>query len=286
MGVAEAGFDAATEPPPEILFRLRVSFLTAVKEAWGARELVRTLAERDIRIRYKQAVLGFAWTLLTPLALMVVFTIFFQRVAKVDTGGVPYPLFAYLGLLPWTFFSTSVSQGGQSLVTNSQLVNKVYCPREVFPLASVTVAAIDTAISVSMLGLLFVVYGFLPKATTVWVPVLLLVQVAFTFGLTMIISALVVYFRDLRHVLPIVLQVGLFVTPVAYSMDVIPESMQVLYSAANPLAPVIDGYRRTILLGMAPDWQLLLAGAITAMTLLTLGYVLFKRLEPGFADYA
>jgi ABC-type polysaccharide/polyol phosphate export permease len=284
--VAQIGSGTAVEPPPELLFRLRINLLAAVREIWGARELVRTLAERDFRIRYKQAVLGFAWTLLTPLALMLVFAAFFQRVAKVDTGGAPYALFAYLGLLPWTFFSTSVSQGGLSLIANSQLVNKVYCPREVFPLASMAVAGIDTLISVLMLGLLFVLNWFAPKPTTFWVPVLLLVQLAFTFGLTLITAAVVVYFRDLRHVLPIALQLGLFATPVAYSLSVVPSSLQVLYSVLNPLAPVIDGYRRTVLLGLAPDWRLLVPGAISSMILLVVGYVLFKRLEPGFADYA
>ena len=284
--MGKAVTDLGAGPPPEILFKLRVRFLNAVREVWGARELVRTLAERDFRVRYKQAVLGFAWTLLTPFALMVVFTIFFKRVANVDTGGVPYPLFAYLGLLPWTFFSTSVSNGGQSLIVNSQLINKVYCPREVFPLASTVVAAVDTTISVLMLCLLFVVTGFLPKPTSVWLPVMLAVQVTFTFGLTLLTSAVVVYFRDLRHVLPILLQLGLFATPVAYSMDVVPENLRVLYSAANPLAPVIDGYRRTILYGTAPNWELLGAGAITSVVLLAVGYLVFKRLEPGFADYA
>jgi ABC-type polysaccharide/polyol phosphate export permease len=284
--MVKAVTDLGAGPPPEILFKLRVRFLDAVREVWGARELVRTLAERDFRVRYKQAVLGFAWTLLTPFALMVVFTIFFKRVANVDTGGVPYPLFAYLGLLPWTFFSTSVSNGGQSLIVNSQLINKVYCPREVFPLASTVVAAVDTAISVLMLCLLFVVTGFLPKPTSVWLPVMLAVQVTFTFGLTVLTSAVVVYFRDLRHVLPILLQLGLFATPVAYSMDVVPENLRVLYSAANPLAPVIDGYRRTILYGSAPNWELLIPGAITSLVVIVVGYLVFKRLEPGFADYA
>jgi ABC-type polysaccharide/polyol phosphate export permease len=284
--MAKAVTDLAAEPPPEFLFKLRVRFLDAAREVWRARELVRTLAERDFRVRYKQAVLGFAWTLLTPFALMVVFTIFFQRVANVDTGGAPYPLFAYLGLLPWTFFSTSVSNGGQSLIVNSQLINKVYCPREVFPLASTAVAAVDTAISVLMLCLLFVLTGFMPKATTVWLPVMLAVQVGFTFGLTLLTSAAVVYFRDLRHVLPILLQLGLFATPVAYAMDVVPENLRVLYSAANPLAPVIDGYRRTVLYGLPPNWELLVPGAVTAVVLLIFGYLIFKRLEPGFADYA
>jgi ABC-2 type transport system permease protein/lipopolysaccharide transport system permease protein len=275
-----------TQPPSEILFRPKLRVLAAVREVWRGRELVRTLAERDFRVRYKQAVLGVAWAVLTPLALMVVFTVFFQRVAKVDTGGAPYALFAYLGLLPWTFFSTSVAQGGQSLVLNNQLLNKVYCPREVFPMASIVVAAIDTSIAVLVLGLLFVVTGFAPKATSVWVPVLLFVQVAFTFGVTLIISAVLVFFRDLRHALPVILQLGLFATPVAYGMNVVPESLQVAYSALNPLAPVIDGYRRTILLGLPPDWQLLVPGAVVAVALLVAGYALFKRMEPGFADYA
>jgi ABC-type polysaccharide/polyol phosphate export permease len=275
-----------SQPPPELLFRPKLRVLAAVREVWRRRELVRTLAERDFRVRYKQAVLGVAWAVLTPLALMVVFTVFFQRVAKVDTGGAPYALFAYLGLLPWTFFSTSVAQGGQSLVLNNQLLNKVYCPREVFPMASTVVAAIDTTIAVAVLGLLFVVTGFVPKATSVWVPVLLGVQVAFTFGATLVISAVLVFFRDLRHALPVILQLGLFATPVAYGMDVVPENLQVLYSAVNPLAPVIDGYRRTILLGLPPDWQLLVPGAVVSAVLLVAGYAMFKRMEPGFADYA
>ena len=284
--MSEASPRVAAAPPSDILFRLKVRLVPAIREVWRRRELVRTLAERDLRVRYKQAVLGFAWSLLTPLALMLVFTAFFQRVAKVDTGGAPYALFAYLGLLPWTFFSTSVNLGGQSLVTNNQLVNKVYCPREVFPLASVVVAATDTVMATLVLGLLFVITGFAPRATTVWVPLLLAVQVAFTFGVTLVMSAVLVFLRDLRHLLPIILQLGLFATPVAYGMNVVSPSLQVLYCTLNPLAPVIDGYRRTILQGLPPDWHLLGPGAATAAVVLSVGYVVFKRLEPGFADYA
>jgi ABC-2 type transport system permease protein/lipopolysaccharide transport system permease protein len=217
---------------------------------------------------------------------MVVFSLFFNRVAKVDTGGVPYPLFAYLGLIPWTFFSTSVSQGGQSLVQNVSLLNKVYCPREVFPVASVLVAALDAAIAVVVLGVLFVVSGFAPKGTSLFVPLLLCIQVMFTLGVTVLISAVVVYFRDLRHALPIVLQLALFATPVAYGIDVVPESLRWLYALLNPLAPVIDGYRRSVLLGQTPVWDLLALGAATSFLALGLGYVLFKRMESGFADVA
>jgi ABC-type polysaccharide/polyol phosphate export permease len=285
-GLMRADTHPVDAPPPEIRFRYRLRLGRSLRELWRSRELVRSLAERELRARYKQAVLGFAWAILTPVALMLVFTVFFQGVADVDTGGAPYALFAYLGLLPWTFFSISMNQGGQSLIQNISLLNKVYCPREVFPLASVAVAATDTAVALLPLGILFATLGFAPKATSAWVPVLLAIQVAFTVGLTLIISAVVTYLRDLRHALPVFLQLGLFATPVAYGIDVVPRAYRVLYAALNPLAPVIDGYRRTVLHGLPPDWHLLLPGAITAVAVLVAGYLVFKRLEKGFADVA
>jgi ABC-type polysaccharide/polyol phosphate export permease len=274
------------EPSPEMRFRRPVRFWRSLGDVWRARELIRTLAERELRARYKQAILGFAWAVVTPLALMLVFTLFFDPIADVNTADVPYPLFAYLGLLPWTFFSTSVSQGGQSLIQNIPLLNKVYCPREVFPIASVAVAGLDMTVALLPLGLLFALFGFVPKATTVWVPLLLLVQVAFTLGVTLLISSVVVYLRDLRHALPVMLQLGLFATPVAYGIQEVPASLRTLYAAINPLAPVIDGYRRTVLLGSPPDWGLFLPGAVTALLILVAGYLLFKHLETGFADVA
>ena len=273
-------------PPDDIRFRRSFDFATAVTELWHARPLIRSLAERDLRARYKQAVLGFAWALITPFALMAVFVLFFDRVAHVETGGVPYALFSYVGLIPWSFFSTSFSDGGLSLLSNIRLLNKIYCPREVFPIASVCVAAVDSAISVLGLLFLFVIFGFVPTETIVWVPVILLVQVVFTLGATISLSAVVLYFRDLRHALPIVLQVGLFATPVAYGLDTIPADIRPLYCAINPLAPVIDGYRRAILYGQAPQWGLLALGAATSSVLLFVGYRVFKRLEAGFADIA
>ncbi len=273
-------------PAPGTRFRRRVLLVAALREVWGARELLRTLAERELRVRYKQAVLGFAWSIVTPVMLMIVLTVFFQRVARVDTGGVPYPLFTYLGLLPWAFFSTSVSQGGQTLLQNVALLNKVYCPREVFPMASVIVAGIDSVISSLVMGALFLIHWYAPKPTAIWVPVLLGVQVAFTLGLTFIISAIMIYLRDLRHALPIALQLGLFATPVAFGIEVVPRSFQPLYVALNPLAAVIDGYRRTVLLGQPPAFDLLGIAAIAALVVLVGGYALFKRLEVGFADVA
>jgi ABC-type polysaccharide/polyol phosphate export permease len=273
-------------PGPELRFKRRMWFGPAIRELWGAGELLRTLAERELRARYKQAVLGFGWAIITPVVLMVVLSLVFPRLADMDTQGAPYPLFVYLGLLPWTFFSSSVLQGGQSLVNNATLLNKVYCPREVFPISSVVVAGIDTAISTLVLGVLFIITGFAPKATSVWVPVMLVVQITFTLAVTLLASAVLVYFRDLRHALPIVLQLGLFATPVAYSIDLVPESVRTLYCMLNPLAPVIDGYRRTVLWGEPPAWDLLGPAAASSALLLVVSYAVFKRLETGLADVA
>ncbi|MEO7836781.1 MAG: ABC transporter permease [Acidimicrobiales bacterium] len=275
-----------TGPPPELLYRPRVRLGPALRAVWRARQLVRTLAERELRARYKQAVLGFVWAIVTPLAMVAAFTLFLNRFARVPTQGVPYPLFAYVGLLPWSFFSSSIAGGGGSLLANNSLLNKVYCPREVFPIASVAVAGIDSATALLAMGAMFLVYGVGPTAQTVWVPVLLAVQVAFTLGLTFIFSSAIVYVRDVRHAMSLILQFGLFVTPVAYGIEMVPERLRPWYAAVNPLAPVIDGYRRTILFGKAPQWALLGPGALTAAVVLVGGYLLFKRLEGGLADVA
>lgn len=276
----------ALEPPAEIIFRRRVSLVGALAELWTYRELLRALAERELRARYKQAILGFLWAVITPVVLMIVFTLFVKRVADIDTGGAPYPLFTYLGLLPWTFFSSSVSRGGQSLLTNATLLNKVYSPREVFPLASVIVAGLDLVIQVAVLGVLFGITGYAPKATSYWVPLLLIVMLVFTIAVTLLFSGTLVYVRDVRYALPLLLQLGLFATPVAWGIDVVPSNLQPIYAALNPLAPVIEGFRSTVLMGEPPDLQLLAIGAISSFVLLFVGYRLFKRLETSFADAA
>lgn len=273
-------------PPSGLRFRRRVRPGEALSELWRARGLVRTLAEREIRVRYKQAVLGAAWAVLPPLGLLLVFSVFVQRVGRVSTEGAPYQLYVYLGLVPWTFFSSAVLAGGQSLLTNMALLNKVYCPREVFPLATVVTAGIDAAIASAVLLILFPLNGAWPHLTTLWVPALIVVQLAFTIGVLLAASSVIVYVRDVRHALPLIVQFGLFATPVAYSIRAISASVRPWYAAANPMAPVIDGYRRTILLGQAPDWGLLLPGAVSAAAFLIGGYWLFKRLETGIADVA
>ncbi len=246
------------------------------------------LAERDLRARYKQAFLGWAWAILTPLMLMFVFTFVFTKFAHINSGGVPYPLFAYVGLVPWTFFNNAVNGAGTSLITNMPLLNKMYCPREVFPIAAMAVAAVDAVLSVVVLVLIFVIYGYMPHVEMLFAPLLLLVGLAFTMGVSLVIAALLVYLRDLRHALPLLLQIGLYATPVAYGLNTIAKSRTFLlvYSGLNPLAPVIDGLRRTILHGQMPDWTALGVASASSGALLTLAFVVFKRLETGMADLA
>jgi len=271
-------------PPAELRFRARIGLPRFISDLVRSRELVRTLAERDIRARYKQAILGFTWVFVQPLSLLLVFMFLARHVASVNTHGVPYPIYAYIGLLPWQFFSSALSVGGLSLVTNSALLNKVYCPRQVFPTAGVMVAAVDATLATLVLVVLFIVDGFTPKATSYYVPLILLVQIAFTLAICVAVSAIVVYVRDVKNVLPLVLQIGLFATPVAYEMTKFPASWRVPYSIINPLGPVIDAYRRTVLLGKPPVWSQFGAGAASAMIMLVLAAAMFSKSERGMAD--
>jgi ABC-2 type transport system permease protein/lipopolysaccharide transport system permease protein len=278
--------DHKASPPPELLYRHRLSVRRDLLDLWRSRELIRTLAERDIRARYKQSFFGFGWSVITPLLTVLVFTIFFKRIGKIDTGNIPYPLFAYVGLLPWSFFTASVSNGSGSLILNSSILNKVYCPREVFPVASIVVQFADALIASVVLLILFVYYGTAPAATSVWVPMYFLIQLAFTIGLTLGFSTAIIYIRDLRQILGGILQMGLFLTPVAWGMKQIPARFRVPYCALNPLAAVIDGYRRVVIQGKPPAWSYVLPASLTAGIVLLVGYAIFRRLEGGIADLA
>jgi len=259
---------------------------TSLREAWRSRELVLTLTQRDFLVRYKQAELGVAWAVITPVVLVIIFSLLFNRIAHVDTNGVPYVLFAYLGLLPWTFFSSSLSQAAPCLLNNRPLLNKVRFPRELLPTATVVIAGIDMAIASIVLGVLFVVYEFVPAATSVWVPVLFAIQVMFTLAVALTASVVVVYLRDLNLAVPMLLQFGLFATPVAYGLDAVPSWFLPIYAALNPLGPVIQGYRDTVLDGQWPDATTTSIAAVSSFLMLIGAYALFKRLEPGIADVA
>ena len=246
--------------------------------------MLRSLVERDLRSRYKQATLGFLWALVPPLSLLLVFVVLANRLTDIDTRGTPYALFAFIGLLAWTFFSSGVSGGATSLLSNTSLLNKVACPRELFPLGSIATAGVDTCVAAVVLPVLFIVNDWAPQPASVYVPLLILIEVAFTVGVALMLSVFVVYLRDLRHALPLVMQLGLLITPVAYGFYLIPVEWRWLYSLANPLGPVIDGYRRTILLNEAPQWQYTGLAALSATFFLVFGLWVMKRLEGGIVD--
>ena len=273
-------------PPPGIRYRRRLGYRQALVELWQSRELVRTLLERDLRVRYKQTVLGFGWSVIGPVTFMLVFTFFFNRAGHFATGGVPYPLFSYIALVPWTFFAESLTIGSASLLSNVSLLNKVYCPREVFPIAAIGGAAFDAVVSTAVLFVLFAIYRFPPALTTLWVPLLIAVMVVFTLGVTLFAAAVLIYLRDVRYVVPLAVSVGLFATPVAYSLTVIPAQWQPAYAILNPMGPIIQDFRRTVLYGFAPEWGLLGLAALASVAWLLAGYAVFKRLETGFADIA
>jgi ABC-2 type transport system permease protein/lipopolysaccharide transport system permease protein len=273
-------------PPPGIRFRRNLTYRQALRELWQSRELTRTLFERDLRIRYKQTVLGFGWSIIGPVTFMIVFTIFFQRAGHFATGGAPYPLFSYIALVPWTFFSEALTLASASLISNVSLLNKVYCPREVFPLANIAASGFDALVSTTVLFVLFAIYRYPPAITTLWAPLLIAVLLVFTIGVCLFAASVLIYLRDVRYVVPLGVQLGLFITPVAYSFSVIPVKLQPLYSVLNPLAPIIEDFRRTVLYGLSPEWSLLGLAALASVAWLLGGYAVFKRLETGFADIA
>jgi ABC-2 type transport system permease protein/lipopolysaccharide transport system permease protein len=274
------------EPRPEWMYHRPLRPARLLREVWRARSIVRTLTERDLRVRYKQSLLGFTWAVLTPLGLLVAFMIVFQRAAGVETGGPPYPLFAFIGLVPWMFFSSAVSTGGNSVLNDKALLSKAQFPREVFPLSGVAVAGVDALMGLVPLMVLFLAYGRAPSVTTPLAVLPLIVMIAFVTGLALLLSAVIVHLRDVRLALPLALQILLFATPVGYSLDVVPAGFRLAYSFINPLGPVIDSYRRTVLMGEQPQWDHLGAASVTAAVCLVAGYLVFKRLETGFADVA
>lgn len=275
-----------TEPPASLRFRRKLDLRDAMSELWRARGLIRTLVERDLRVRYKRTFLGIGWAVVGPLLFMVVFTFFFQKAGHIQTAGVPYALFTFIALVPWNFFSEAVTLGSGSLLGNLALLNKVYCPREVFPIASVLIAAFDTLVSVAVLVVLFIAYGYPPAGASAWIPLLVVIEVAFSLGLALFTSSTLIYLRDLRYAVPLAVQLGLFASPVAYSISSIPKSIRPVYDLLDPMAPILDAYRRTVLHGLSPQWGALGLAALASFAWLIGGYIVFKRLETGFADLA
>lgn len=253
-------------------------------ELYAYRELLLSFAIREIKLRYKQTIMGVSWAIIQPLVMMVVFTLIFSKFIKVSSEGLPYPIFSYSALLPWTFFSTSVSFGSVSLLTDSNLIKKIYFPRETIPLASIIAAGVDFGIA-SLVFLVMMVYYRVPVSTSMlYMAVLLPLLVLFTAAVVLLLSATNVYFRDVRFAVPFIVQLWLFATPIAFSMEVVPERFRLLYVVINPLAGLIDGFRSIILHGRPPVAAHLAVVAVVSVGLFLGSYVFFKRLERNFAD--
>ena len=259
--------------------RLRVDF----RELWEYRELLFFLVWRDIKVRYKQTVIGGAWAILQPTASMVIFSIFFGRFANIPSDGVPYPLFAYAGLLPWLYFSSSMSQCGISVVGNAALITKVYFPRLIIPLNGVFVPIVDFFLASSVLGALYLYYHETPAIQVVFLPVFLLLALMTALGAGLWLSALTVRYRDIPYALPFLVQLWFFASPVVYPVSLIPERWQWVYSL-NPMVGVLDGFRWCLLDRPAPGLEVVGVSALVGITLIVTGLFYFKRVERHFAD--
>ncbi|MDH5225617.1 MAG: ABC transporter permease [Actinomycetota bacterium] len=251
-------------------------------ELWHYRELLYILAWRDVKVRYKQAVLGAAWAVLQPLVLMGIFTLLFSRIADVPTGDVPYPVFAFVGLVPWTMFASATTSSGASLVGNQNLVSKVYFPRLVIPAGAVLTWVPDFVISSALLFGVMAVFGFAPPLTALLLPVVMLAVMLAAFSVGVWLSALNVAYRDVQYVVPFLIQAWLFMTPVAYPTSSVPEGLRWL-TGLNPMTWVID-LSRWALTGSSVSWSVASISLATTLVLLVSGLYYFRRVEHFFAD--
>jgi lipopolysaccharide transport system permease protein len=254
-----------------------------LRELWQYRELLYFLVWRDVKVRYKQTILGAAWAILQPIATMVVFTLFFGRLAGVPSDGVPYPLFSLAALVPWSFFSTGLVQSSNSLVGSQQLITKVYFPRLAIPIASVLAGVVDFALAFLVLLGVMAVYGTAPGPRVAWIVPLLLLAFATALGVGLWLAALHVRYRDVRYVMPFLVQLWLLATPIAYPSSLLAEPWRTLYGI-NPMVGVVEGFRWALLGTSTPPGPAVAVSSLVAVALLVGGIVYFRRTERTFAD--
>jgi lipopolysaccharide transport system permease protein len=252
------------------------------KELWAFRELLWVLTARDVKVRYKQTVLGFVWAIIQPLMMMVVFSVLFGRLAKMPSDGYPYPIFVYAGLLPWTFFASAVSTSANSLVGSAQLISKVYFPRLIVPMASVGSSLVDFAIASGVLFLLMAYYGFGLTINLLMLPFLVASLILVALGIGTCLSALTVAYRDFRYVIPFMVQFWLFATPVIYPSSIVPADWRWLFYL-NPMAGIIGGFRAAFL-GGSFDWFALAISLSVAIAMFLIGIAYFEKVERRLAD--
>lgn len=254
-----------------------------LRELWQYRELLYFLAWRDIKVRYNQTVFGISWAVIQPFLTMVVFSLFFGRLASVPSDGIPYPLFSYAALVPWTFFANALMESSNSLVTNSNLIKKIYFPRLLVPMASVIAGIIDFTIAFLVLLGMMLYFGFAPTVNAIFLPLLVLLAVITSLGVGVWLAALNVQFRDVRYTIPFITQFWLFATPVAYPSTLLTEPWRTIY-ALNPMVGVVEGFRWALLGVDTAPGAILLVSAVAAVLLLISGMYFFRRIEKRFAD--
>jgi lipopolysaccharide transport system permease protein len=253
------------------------------RELWRYRELLYFLVWRDVKVRYKQTVLGAAWAIIQPLATMALFSVFFGRLARMPSDGVPYPVFAFAALIPWTFFSNGLLLSTGSLVGSQQLIKKVYFPRLAIPVAAVLSSLVDLAPALAVLLAFMLFYGIVPGPTALWILPLLLLALVACLGVGLWLSALNVRYRDIRQAAPFLVQLWLFATPIAYPSSLIEQPWRTIY-AINPMVGVVEGFRWALLRTDTAPGGMIVASALAALALLAGGALYFRRMERTFAD--
>jgi lipopolysaccharide transport system permease protein len=254
-----------------------------LREVWDYRELLYFLVWRDVKIRYKQTAIGVAWVILQPLLTMLVFTLFFGKLAKLPSQGLPYPVFYFAAVVPWMYFSTALMTATNVVVENQRLITKVYFPRLILPISSVMSGLVDFAIGFGMLVIFTLAYGLRPTFAALLLPALLLLAILTALGVGLWMSALNALYRDVRYVIPFVVQFWMFASPVAYPSSLVPQRWRWLYSL-NPMAGVIDGFRWTLTGHGQPPGYAMLASAAMVVVVLLGGLLFFQRMEGAVAD--
>jgi lipopolysaccharide transport system permease protein len=256
----------------------------SLHELWLFRGVLWAFTVREVKVRYKQAAIGVGWAILQPLVAAAIFALFLGRYAGLDSEGVPYLLFALAGMVPWTYFSNAALNGSQALVANESMLRKLYFPREVLPLSAVLASLVDLLPGIAVLAVAVVVDGYSPELTWLAVPVPIILLLTFAAAIAMALSAINVYYRDVKYALPFLIQIGLFLSPVVYPLSSIPEQWRDVYVVLNPVATAIDDLRLVMLHGEWPAWGTSALALGWSLLLLAIGFALFKRLERGFAD--
>jgi lipopolysaccharide transport system permease protein len=274
---------AHMETPVTVITPSRGWVALQLDKVWEYRELLYFLTWRDIKVRYKQTVLGVAWAIIQPFFTMAVFSLFFGRLANMPSDSIPYPLFSYAALVPWTFFSHGLSQSSDSLVTSANLIKKVYFPRLIIPIATIFASAVDFVLAFIVLLVMMLFYGIMPTVKVLWLPCFLFLALTTSLGVGLWLSAMNVQFRDVRYTVPFLTQFWLFATPIAYPSSLLSEPWRTLYGI-NPMVGVVEGFRWALLGVATAPGPIIIVSSLASLALLVSALFYFRRMEKTFAD--